>query len=101
MAQPEPTGGEPGARPARSLRLRRRLRWPDWLPAAAPELSEVGMHEVLDLAVHHCDDVPGLVAGAEVFDQLVGLEEVVADLAAKLDGAHIPPQFRHLGLGFL
>uniref|UniRef100_J3MLT8 Uncharacterized protein n=1 Tax=Oryza brachyantha TaxID=4533 RepID=J3MLT8_ORYBR len=45
---------------------------------------EVGSDEGVQLAVHDAGDVRRLAAGADVLDELVGVEDVVADLLPPL-----------------
>ena len=52
------------------------------LERAARGGEEVGLDEVVDLAVEHGVDVAGLVLGAQVLHHPVGREHVAADLAA-------------------
>src|SRR5919197_685896 len=58
--------------PCYALRWRQRGR----------RLAQVGFHERVEVAVEHSAGVAGLVPRAQVFDQVVGVQDVVADLAA-------------------
>lgn len=55
------------------------------LGALVRVLQEVGLDEVVDLSVEHALDVAGFVIGAQVFDQLIGLQHVGSDLVAPRD----------------
>ncbi|MFT7173967.1 MAG: hypothetical protein ACI9NQ_002196 [Paracoccaceae bacterium] len=54
--------------------------------------AEHGLNEGVDGSVHDVMDVAGFFAGPEVFDHLVGLEDVGTDLAA-------PADFTFVGVG--
>ena len=47
--------------------------------------SQFALDEGVDVAVHDALDIAGLHAGAEVFDHLIGLEDVGTDLVAPSD----------------
>ncbi len=47
------------------------------------------MHEAVQVAVQHALRVTDLVAGARVLHHLVGVQHVVADLAAKVHVEHL------------
>ena len=48
-------------------------------------LHEIGLEELTDVTVEHIVHATGLMLGAHILHQLVGLQHVVADLAAPLD----------------
>src|SRR2546426_4482680 len=50
-----------------------------------PAPAEVGLHEVVELAVEDGVDVAGLVTGAVVLDRLIGGEDVMAEGLAPAD----------------
>jgi len=58
-----------------------------------------GFDEGGNVAVHDILDVAGFVTGPEIFDHLVGLENVGADLAAPTDFAFL--RVGAVGFGFL
>src|SRR5688500_14269864 len=56
----------------------------DLLGSPAP--ADAGLHEVVEVAVEDGAGVAGLVAGPQVLDDLVGVEDVVAHLVAPARG---------------
>ena len=55
-----------------------------------PAKSQKRDHEVVKIPVQHRLDVARLVAGAQVLDELVGREDIGADLASPGDVAQGP-----------
>src|SRR5215831_5014123 len=67
------------------------------LEALGSEPADLGLDEVVDLAVHHRGRVPGLVSGPQVLDVLVRVQNVVPDLRPPAPGV-VPAQLGHLRL---
>src|SRR5215831_5808931 len=67
------------------------------LEALGSEPADLGLDEVVDLAVHHRRGVPGLVSGPQVLDLLVGVQHVAADLGAPAPRV-VAAQLGHLRL---
>ena len=63
--------------------------------------AEVGVDEAVEVAVEHGAGVADLVAGPQVLDELVGLEDVGADLAAEADLALLVVLLGEVGLALL
>src|SRR5690606_63315 len=63
--------------------------------------AQVGLDELVDLAVEDTVDVAGLVAAAEVFDHAVRLQHVAADLAAEVDVLRLAADRRELRFALL
>src|SRR5471032_2430983 len=67
--------------------------------AGAPAPADAGLDEFVDLAVEHRGRVARLDVGPQVLHQLVGVQDVVADLGAPT-GRAVAPDLGHLG-GFV
>ena len=63
--------------------------------------AEVGLDEAVELAVEHRAGVADLVAGPQVLDELVRLQDVGADLAAEADLALLVVDLGEFGLALL
>ena len=71
-------------------------------PVALGQLHpQVGFDEAVEVAVEHGAGVADLVIGPQVLDELVGLEDVRADLAAEADLALLVVLLGEVGLAFL
>ena len=53
--------------------------------ALAPTLGQISLDEIVDVAVHDGLHIAGLVGCAVILDQFVGMEDVGANLASKID----------------
>src|SRR5580698_2930904 len=89
-----PAGGRP-ERPARGGGLGGSS--PRMSQPLGAEPADLGVDEVVDLAVHHRRGIPGLEAGPHVLDVLVRVQNVVADLGAPAPSV-VPAQLGHFGL---
>src|SRR5262245_33887650 len=69
--------------------------------ALAPLPPQVGLHELVEVAVEDAVHVAGLVLVAEVLDHLVGLHDIRADLAAEAHRPLLAADRRQLGLALL
>src|SRR4029079_2397046 len=85
---PEPTASDPGSVGGGLV--------------GAPAPTDAGLEEAVEVAVEDRARVADLVAGAQVLDDLVGVQHVVAHLVAPA-GLHIALELLHLGglLGLL
>src|SRR5699024_9169816 len=61
--------------------------------------ADTGLNEIVDLTVEHRLSVAGLKIGAQIFDHLVGVQHIVADLIPPR-GLHIAAKLIELGLLF-
>ena len=64
-------------------------------------LHQEDFHKFVEVAVEDALGVGGFVAGAEVFDHLVGMKDIAADLGAPLDFLFLALKFSLFCLAFL